>query len=813
VKIKHFISLLFFLLSLPISAQLTISGKVVDSISRESLTYANIYVQKKMYGTATNGYGKFFLQLDQPDTLIISMIGYQSKKIAIYQSMSNMEVELTKKNSAIGTVNIVAKKRKKRKNDPAETIIKEVIKHKDKNNYKKLQAYECEIYTKLQFNLNNIDSNFAKNPILRPIGFIFKNIDSTTFKKPSVPFIISESSSKYYFRNNPKLENEIVNSSRTAGIQNKSVAEFSSNFYLDYNIYDDYIFIFNQNFVGPLAGMGTLSYDYVMVDTTRNDSSTIYHIYYVPLRAQELTFRGHLWIDSASYAITKATLNMSKDANINYIQSMEMEKTFMFFNKQWLPYKESILVDANLADKQLGVYGYKQSFSGKYIINQAKEKNFFNPLQKVLVSDSAIQEHIDWEKLRKAELSLQEQQSYNNIDSAMQTSHFKVMKKLFIMANSGFLPLGKLEWGPYYTTFSWNNIEGNRFKICGRTNVKFSKKWRITAYSAYGTWDKKVKYNIHTQYFFNMNPRTYLGIDIGNDLQVMNSSAQAFLNDNILASLSRRTAIKYLMVEKYLIYFEKEWAKGTHNRITFLRNNIQPVAPLFFEKPDHSFLNSITYSSVILSGRIAYKEKILDENFRRKSLGTTYPIINYSYEFAVKDMLGGNFSFHKAKIKISDNWYIGNIGYTQFVGEAGKIWGNVPYPLLITHVGNNSYYFNAEAFNLMNIFEFVSDQYAQIMLTHYLNGFFFNKIPLFRKLQWRELVFTRAVAGSLSSEHEKIAVLPAGMSALKQPYVEAGFGVENIFKVIRIDALWRLTNLDKTNVQRFGITGTFQIKF
>ncbi len=808
--------LLAFFISLSISsnAQIIIAGVVIDSATQQALPHANLYLAKKMYGTAATAEGKFYLQTDEADSLVISMVGYRTRKIAINKSVLSIKIELSKKENLSSTVQIVGKKRKRKKDDPAEIIMKKVVENKDLNNFKKLEAYESSNYTKIQFNINNVDTNFAHNIFLQPIGFLFKNIDSTTFKKRSVPLLISETSSKYYFKNNPKLENEFVEASHTAGIQNKSIAEFSSNFYLDFNIYDDYIFNFNQNFVSPLASLGTFSYDYILVDTTHTDSNTVYHLYYIPLRSQELTFRGHLWIDSASYAITKATMNMAKDANINYVQSMEMEKTFTRVNGHWMPLKETIYVDANLADKQLGMYGLKQTYFSKYIINQAKENNFFDPTQKVIVSDSAVMQYDHWEEKRPKDFSEKEKQSFNNIDSAMQTKYFNVAKKLFIMTYTGFLPLGKLEWGPYYTTFSWNGVEGNRYKICGRTNIKFSDKWRITGYGAYGTLDRKIKYDIHAQYFFKLSPkRTYLGVDIGNDLQVMNTSPDAFLNDNILASLSRRDSVKYLFVEKYTAYFEKEWMKGTNNRITFGWFDIKPVAPLFFEKPDNTFLSSIKYSSFTLSGRIAYKEKILQENFRRVSLSTRYPIITYSYEVAMKGFLGGDFGFHKAKIKIVDNWYIGNIGYTQFIGEAGKIWGNVPYPLLITHIGNNSYYFDAEAFNLMNLFEFVSDQYVQVMATHHFQGLFLNKIPLLRKLQWRELAFARGVMGSVSAENQKIVSLPVGMSGLNQPYLEAGFGIENIFKVMRIDALWRLTNLNNPKAPHFGITGTFQIKF
>jgi len=796
-----------------LQAQSVLKGKVLDSATRAPLPYVSLHLKKKDFGAATAADGSFTLQLFFPDTLEVSMVGYKTIKVYCPLGVKDLEILLPKKPYVTNSVKVVAKKVKRKKNDPAEAIMKKVIENKDKNNYKKFSGYECNNYTKIQFNINNADTNLANMALFKPIGFMFRSIDSTTFKKPSIPIMISEASSKYYYRTAPQLENEVVEASKVSGIDRNTIAEFTSNFYMEYNIYDDYIFNFNRNFVGPLATYGTLSYDYILADTVRTDSNTMYHLFYVPLRSQELTFRGHLYVDSATYAICKATMNMSKDANINFVQSMEMTKDFQRVDGYWVPSKEAIFIDANLADKQYGIYGLKQTFSSKYTVNKPRENSFFNEKAKVLVKDT-LQQNTEnyWQTQRPNPLNDKEVLAYKNIDSALHSPYFRLMKNLSMMVASGYYPLGKWEYGPYFTTYSFNHIEGNRFKFTGRTTAKLSKKWRVLGFVAYGTTDRKVKYNLNTQYYFNMSPRSYMGVEFGNDLQIMNPSPEAFQNDNILASLTRRSDVKYLFVEKYSVYYEKEWVKGTNNRITFMVQDILPVAPLFFQQPSGNFLSNIKYSSVTLSGRFAYKEKILEDDYRRVSLKTKYPIFTYSYEFAAKGILGSQYSFHRAKIKMNDKWYIGNTGHIQIVAEAGKTWGDLPYPLLTTHIGNNSYYFDAEAFNLMNIFEFVSDEYVQVMATYHMEGILLNKLPLLRKLQWRELAFARGVAGRLSPEHAMEVLLPVGMTALNEPYLEAGVGIENIFKILRIDALWRFTNL-KNNTPVFGITGVLQVYF
>jgi hypothetical protein len=810
-------TLFLFLLSIGffcLPAQIILSGTVRDAASGELIPYANLYLLKKQYGSTCNEEGKFSLQTNIPDTLIVMMGGYVSEKIYFSQSQSNLKITLERNN--LKTKEIVIHRKKGKKKNPADVIMEQVLAHKKKNNYKSLSAYECKNYTKIQFNLNNLDSTLSKNLFFEPIGFLFKKIDSTTFGKPSVPIMLSETSSDYFYKSDPKHENEIIQANKISGIKKSGISEFTGNFYLDYNLYNDYIFTFNKNFVSPLATHGKLSYKYVLLDSTEEiNGRKTYEIFFSPKRKQELTFRGHLWIDSATWAIAKAKLVMSHDANVNLIHQMEIEKYFQLIDSAWLPEKETLFMEFSVNDDRLGIYGLKQTFSSSYLLRQPKPDAFFSTEKIIRFNDSLQGDKEEyWQTQRENTITKNEKEIYTNVDSAMNTPYLKKIKKISILLYTGYLPFKKWHYGPVLNTYSFNPIEGNRFRIGGETNSNFSKKFRVNSYVAYGTLDRKIKYGLKAEYYFKLQgARRFAGIDFSNDLKVMNLYGTAIAIDNILASISRRNAPKYLFVERYAAYFENEWLKGTGNRITFAYQNIHPLGNLIFEKPDNTFLSEIKTVSLEISGRIAWHEKFFEDHFTRLSLSTKAPIITYSFESAFKGLLNADYNYYKAKIKVSDKWFFGNIGYMHFNGEAGKIWGSVPYPLLFTQAGNNSWYFDPEAFSLMNPFEFVNDQYVKIMLTQHFEGLLLNKIPFLRKLDWREVAFARGAIGALSAEHTKILKLPVGMSGLNTPYIEAGVGIENIFKLFRIDAVWRLTQLNKTNVSAFGVNVGMSLVF
>ena len=298
----------------------------------------------------------------------------------------------------------------------------------------------------------------------------------------------------------------------------------------------------------------------------------------------------------------------------------------------------------------------------------------------------------------------------------------------------------------------------------------------------------------------------------------LGQSDNAFQDDNILASLFRRSASnKLTYTESEKIYFEKEWLSGVSGRITFEHNEFIPLGKLdyryYTNENESNIRDKINTSDISAYFRFAYREKFVESKHGRVSLGSKYPVLQAVYTQGLKGVLRSDFDYQKLIVKVDDYLYTAPIGYLYYVLEAGKVWGKLPYPLLEVHRGNESYFYDYLSFNLMNYYEFVSDQYFAFYATHHFEGFFLDKIPLLKKLKWREVASLRGVYGSMSQKNHDLMVAPTYNTLSKKPYLEAGFGVENILKIIRVDFIYRLSYLDNPDISKFGIRGSLQLTF
>jgi len=400
------------------------------------------------------------------------------------------------------------------------------------------------------------------------------------------------------------------------------------------------------------------------------------------------------------------------------------------------------------------------------------------------------------------------------VDSIKKMPTFNTVYDIIDMFVSGYLNWGKFDIGPYASMLSFNEIEGARFRLGGRTSEKFSKKIMPSAYVAWGTKDQKFKFGGGFLYLMNKKPRRGFQILFKHDMEQLGMSPTGFREDFLLASfITRNPANKLTLVNELKAHYEHEWFTGFSNTVRFLHKDIFPVGDTVFNFGEGTTREKITTSEITLEMRFAYKERYVYSDFIRTSLGTIYPIIQFKYSKGIKDLWGGDYNYQKASFYFSDWFNVGNIGWSKYVIEAGKIWGRLPYPFLKMHEGNETYFFDETSFNTMNYFEFVSDEWVSLYYTHRFDGFFLNRIPLLRKLKWREVVWGKGLIGNLSAANRNYSEFPEGMHTLGKPYIETGAGIENIFKFLRVDGVWRLSYLDHPDIAKFQVMFGMQVFF
>ncbi len=799
--IKFFLALLFFInVNNAIAQTTTITGKVTDELTNEPIPFATVILKKTTIGANTDINGNFQIITATPtDSILCTMLGYKPVMLRVRMGQSQTINFVLKANKfELGEVVIKAGE------NPANIIFRNIIKHKPENDAtSNLKFYQYEDYNKLEFDMTNISEKMKNRKLLKPFAFIWDNIDSTeTNSKPFLPFFISETISKIYYRANPKTKKEIIEGSKVSGLENSTVTQFLGDMYQRINIYDNFIDLFGKGFISPISDIGMLYYKYYLLDSAMIDNQWCYKLKFKPRSIHELTFSGDFWVHDTTFAIKKINMRIAADANINWIEDMAIVQEYQRVqDKQWMLSKDMLVIDFAARQEGMGFIGRKTTSYKKFVLDQPIDEKIFKGTENIIVKDDAVNQTSEyWATQRHDSLNEREQKIYHLVDTIKTVPAFKTYIDLITLFFTGYRVIGNIELGPYYSFYSFNKIEGNRFRIGGRTSDDFSLRLTLSGYLAYGTKDENFKYSGGIKYMLTKKPRQFIGLDYKKDVQQLGQSDNAFTDDNILTSVFRRSpANKLSSVTEQKAWYEIEWIPGFSNRITVSNRTFSPLGTLdysFYKDDSHISppKSTINTTEISLYTRFLYREKFVYGKKKRTSIGSAYPTLQLSYTEGLKGVMNSDFRYHKITFKIDDSFKLNPFGYTYYVIQTGRTWGgNVPYPLLEVHPGNESYFYDYAAFNMMNYFEFVSDFYLSVYATHHFEGFFLNKIPLMRRLKWREIAQLKAVSGSLTKENRTILQNPNAFSSLTKPYAEAGVGVENILKIIRVDFLWRLT--------------------
>lgn len=796
-------------------AQLTkIRGKVIDADTKELLSFVSLAFKGTSIGTITDFKGEFFIETrGATDSLLVSYVGYNQKSVSIRKGLyQELNIELKATSFAIEGVTIIPGE------NPAHPILRKIIKNKWRNDPEKLESYSYESYNKIEIDLNNVDDQMKKRKIFKQFQFVFNYVDTNAITgKTFLPVFITEAISDYHYQRSPKIEKEVIKATKISGVNNESVSQFTGKIYQKINLYDNYINVFDQGLVSPIADGGLFYYKYYLIDSSFIGKKWCYQISFKPKRKMEPTFTGDFWVNDTTWAIVKAQVRLAENVNLNFVNDLVASAEYQLVNDTlWFPKQISLFVDFNLTDKTTGFFGRKTSSYSNVKIKEPIEDSIQAIQANVVVQDGALkQDEKYWDKTRPFNLSDKEAKIYEMVDSVKQVPMYKTFFDIINMFVNYYYVVGYFEIGPYYKTYSFNEIEGNRFRVSGRTSNKFSKKVMFSTFLAYGDKDNRFKYGLGALYMLSKKPRETLKFEYKSDIEQLGQSPYAMTEDNIMTSVLRRNPnYKLTLVNELSGNYQKEWFAGLSNTLSFSYKNIYPSDSIRFNLvADNNPVPKITSTSISLNTRWLKDEKYVTGEFDRVSLGSKFPEVNFDIIGAQKGIFGSDYSYLKLHLNYYHKFSINPFGYARVIVDAGKIFGTVPYPLLQLHEGNETYAFDRYAFNMMNYYEFASDQYASLFLEHHFQGFFLNHIPLMRKLKWREVVSGKFLVGSINENNKNVLIFPYGLEEVSKPYMEVGAGVENIFKVIRIDVMWRLTHLNNPNIEKFGIRAGLQIIF
>lgn len=819
MKIQSFLILIFIGFNV-FSQETKVNGVVIDEITNEPVPFTNIAFKGTNVGTISSIEGKFFLSTRvKVDTLVASFIGYKPELIPIKNGVyQNLKIYLKQDKISLDEVVITPGE------NPAHVLLRKIIDNKKANNPDKITKYSCKIYNKMQLDANNLSERFKSRSLLKKFDFVFDYIDTSVVTgKNYLPILISESYSDFYYRKNPNSQKEVVTAFKVSGIENKSLAEYTGQMYQKVNFYDNNVNVLDRSFISPISSVGKAYYKYYLLDSAFVDNNWCYQISFVPKFTQEPTFDGYFWVADTTFALKSIESSLSKGANINLIQNFYLKQDFVQIGdaKDWMLSNEKLVMDFNVTDKTMGFFARKTTHYSDIKIDENIPDSIFSVLNsRLTIIDENAKEvsDEDWNELRHEKLNKNELGIYNMVDSIKNMpiflTYIDVAKAIF----SGFYDFGKIEFGDYTSLFSFNTIEGSRYKLMARSSTGFSEKIYLDGYLAYGSLDERFKYGFGARYYFRKDLTRSFGFKYKKDIEQLGISPYSLPSDNFLSALFSRTgsASKLTNNEEYKIFGKYEWFKGYTNSVSFNHRIMSPHEGqgLFFNpKDDVLGKNEIVISEISFNTRIAFNERTVEGRDEKIFITSKYPVVNINYTIAPKGALNSNYNFQRLQLSWLHMVKVNPLGYFRYYIEVGKIFGTVPYPLLEMHNGNETYWYDEYAFNLMNYYEFISDEWVSFNVSHHFEGFFLNKIPLIKKLKWREVASFKSVIGNMSEANKNYSIFPATVQEANQPYMEGSLGIENIFKIIRVDALWRLSHLDSPNISKFGIRVKLQFEF
>ncbi|MEZ4780238.1 MAG: DUF5686 family protein [Flavobacteriaceae bacterium] len=826
--------LLFLFLFLGIflvKAQTKVGGYVFDA-NNEPVAFANVIFKSSSEGTITDENGRFYLESDQIwEAIIISFIGYETIELPLEKRV-NLDLKLILNETAaqLNEVVLIAGKQSK-KNNPAIDILRKIWANKRVNGLKRFKQYEYDKYEKVEFDINTIDSALIKSKLFRGMEFVFNQVDTSRVTgKTYLPMFINEAASRVYGDNTINKEKEVLKGNKNSGFNdNQVIIDFVGDLYSDYNVYDNYLKFFDKSFVSPLSRTGIQTYNYVLSDSAFIDNKWCYNIIYYPRRKNELTFKGDFWVADTTFAIKEINLQASKSANINWVKEIYIEQEFEVLNDSLFLVKRDYMMSDfafSKKEKSRGVYGKRTTLYNNYQFDVPKEKKFYD--EEVYDYDQDVYDRDDsfWDANRMEKLNKDEVGVYKMLDTLKTVTKFKRLYNLGSILSSGYIEFNKLplDYGPIFSTFGFNEVEGLRLRTGGRTYFGRNDLWRLEGFLAYGFRDDKFKYGISGKWLLDKKNR--LIISGGNRRDVEQIGASLTTSTDVLG---RSLASSSLV------------GTGTNDKLTSInltsfavemepwRNFILRLGANYRTLESASETFSLDYYDDESSSGIASEVKQFETTFSmsyfpgRKMTGfgverydanDDYSRLFAQISFGDKSVLNSDFDYTKVQMSYLQPWQIGGFGRLYSTIEVGKTYGEVPLGLLSVVPGNQSYFSIYNTFSQLDFYEFVTDTYASLHLEHNFNGRLFSRIPWLRKLNLREIVSFRTVWGDISEANE--ALNASGLiynAPNKEMYYEYSLGVGNIFKVFRLDFNFRGNYLDTPDARKFGVTGTFGFHF
>ena len=849
MKTKYIKSFLLFLLlgcCISVSAQ-NIQGVVTDSLTNEPIPYLSVFYEGKGVGSITDNDGHYKVETRKGwNKLTFSAVGYVTKVVNIIPGVTkNLNVRMRPDDIMLDEV-VVKPKREKysRKNNPAVELMKKVIAHKNNNKLSENDYYQYNKYQKITMSLNDVTPEMLEKGMYKKMPFLKDQIElCEETNKFILPISVDETASQKIYRKHPKSEKTIIKGMSSTGVNElfatgDMLSTVLKDVFTDVNIYDNDIRLLQSPFISPISSSDAISfYKFYIMDTTFVDKDKCFHLTFVPNNSQDFGFTGHLYVlADSSYTVKKCTMNLPKKSGVNFVDNMDIIQEFeQLPNGEWVLKTDDMIVEMTLMKIMQGFQIRRTTRYSDYAFDELPQQLFKRKGAEIKEADAMMRGDDFWNQYRPVPLTQTESSMDMLVKRLEQMPGFKYVIFVLKAFIENFVETGtkdnpsKVDIGPVNTMISNNYIDGLRLRMSAQTTANLNPHLFFKGYYAYGFKDHRSKYMGEVEYSFNKKeylPREFPknSITFSYQYDVM-SPTDKFLKtdkDNVFVSFKTSTVDQMSYVRNIALKYENETQFGLKTTVEVKHSTDEPTGGLAYITNDDqkTLVPEIQTMEASLAFRYAPGETFVNTKQRRIPVSFDAPVFTLSHTAGFKGVLGGEYNYNLTEIGLYKRFWFSSWGKIDMFVKGGAQWNKVPFPLLIMPAANLSYILQRETFNLINNMEFLNDRYASLDVSWDLNGKIFNRIPLLKKLKWREAIGFKMLYGHLTDKNNPMK--HPGDSELflfptrdgrptsfvmdpKTPYMECSVGIHNIFKILHIDYVRRLNYLDHPDANKWGV--------
>ena len=851
---KKILILLLLILVQAAGAQ-TITGVVVEESTGDTIPFPSVQYKKEKIATSGNAYGRFSIKRLNGEKLTFSAVGYQELTILIGPNTpSEMKITLKTDTKQLKGVTVKTKRSKySRKNNPAVELMKRVIAAKKRTDLANHDYYQFNKYQKITFAINDIKPTELENEKLKKKKWLINQIETCPYNnKLILPLSVDETVTRNIYRKDPKTEKSIIMGQSSSGVNDLiETGDILNNVlkdvFTDVDLYDDQIRLLQYPFTSPIGKDAISFYRFYIVDTVSVDRDKCFHLQFLPNNQQDFGFRGEIWIlaDSTLH-VKRCNLTLPKKSDVNFVDNLQIIQEYTRLPEgDWALTTDDMFVEMSIAKFLTKAIVIRTTRMSDYAFDELPDKLFKGKTKVLHESNAMMRDEAFWDKYRSVELTKSESSMDAFINNLSQQKAFKYIifgVRAFI---ENFVETGsqnhpsKVDIGPINTMISSNFIDGVRTRISAQTTANLNPHWFLSGYYARG-WDSRKNY-YKGELTYSFNKKEYLPREFPKRTLTFTSTydvcspSDKFMHtdkDNVF------TALKWTKVEKMMFYnrqqlsFEREEEWGFRTTISLKTEENEACGDLFF-KPlsmvgmEDAMIGQGKFrtTEARIELRYAPGETFINTKQRRLPVNLDAPVFTLSHTTGIKGFLGGDYDYNFTEASIYKRLWLNSWGKIDILAKGGIQWNKVPFPLLIMPAANLSYIISDETFNLINNMEFLNDRYASLDISWDLNGKIFNRIPLLKKLKWREWLGIKCLWGTLTDKNNPTLAANAGDGMLmefpegsyimdsKRPYIELIAGIHNIFKIIHIQYVHRLNYNHLPTATKNGVRLMMRLTF